>query len=189
MADQALSAVANSVIHDWNNNTIYDLIDVIINSSTAIPGDVVTRDSETSTTKDVSEHSVSASDPDSLDVPYGVLIENVDQDLDTAYSDNDQARVITLGSGAIVWLQYAADDQSSAVAVYPGDKIVASETEAGKVMKAKELSATTINTPTTALLRDAVVDQKIAEKGFIGICQMYSAGSASDDKWIRVKLV
>lgn len=188
MTDEALSAVATSVIFDYVNNSVHDLFDAIVNSSTMIPGDVVTKDGETTTTKDVSECTGSATTPGTAEVPLGIAVENIDQDLDTAYSDNDQLKIAPIGSGMEVFVQYAADDQSSAIAVYPGDVIVASETEAGKTMKAKEAVAALIATPTTALLRDAVVDIQITEKGYIGICQEYDAGDATDDQWIRVRL-
>jgi len=186
MTDQNLSAIANSVIHSFGRN--YEVIDVITNGATVFPGAIITRDQETTTSLDVSIPSVSATDPDSMDVPWGVAVENVNGALDDTFSDDTQIRGVPLHSDYLVWLRYAANDQATAIAVYPGDIIVASETEAGKVMKAKELSATLINTPTTALLRDAAVDLKIAQKNYIGRCVKYNAGHATDDKWILVRL-
>ena len=188
MTDEALSEVANSVVFDWNNNSIHDCYGLIVNSSTMIPGDVVTREGETTTTNDISECTGSATDPGAAETPLGVIIENESQDLDSVYSDNDQARVAPKGSGMEVFVQYAADDQGSAIAVYPGDVCVASETEPGKVMQQKYAVAALINTPTTALLRDAVIDIQITIKGFLGIFQEYDAGDATDDQWLRVRL-
>lgn len=188
MVDEKLSAVGNSVVFDYNNNSIHDLYDAIVNSSTMIPGDVVTRDGETTTTKDVSECTGSATDPGAAEAPYGIAIENVDQDRDTVYSDNDQLKLAPIGSGMDVYVHYSADDQGSAIAIYPGDVIIVSETEAGKVMKMKEAVAALINTPTTALLRDAVIENQLAIKTFVGICQIYDAGDATDNQVILVRL-
>lgn len=188
MADETLSEVANSVVFDWNNNSIHDLFDCIVNSSTMIPTDVVTREGETTTTKDISECTGSATDPSAIEAPLGVVIENESQGRDSVFSDNDQAKVAPIGSGMEVFIQYAAGDQGSAIAVYPGDVAILSETEPGKVMLPKDAIATLINTPTTALLRDAVIDTQITAKTFIGIFQEYDVGDATNDQILRVRL-
>ncbi len=83
-----------------------------VNGTTIKPGFVVHRIGETAGTKDIALPTNAT-----FDVPYGVVGMRPDDDIDTAYSDNDMVPVYQKGGGHKVWCFLKT---SAATAVYPG---------------------------------------------------------------------
>jgi hypothetical protein len=87
-----------------------------INGSTIKPGFVIHAIGETGGT-DTGQRDVALMTNATFDVPYGVVGREPDNDIDTAYSDNDPVAVYRKNSAAKVWTFLKT---SAGTAVYPG---------------------------------------------------------------------
>jgi hypothetical protein len=182
LADEVINDVDRSVVVDapWD----YQYEDGLTASTDIKPGYVV---SFNETTRVITNAQNNAN-PNSVTPPYAVVKERPDTDIDTAFATAIWVPIIKLKSGVTVNLHYAAGDQTTAIALVAGDKIVVSLSEAGKVMKLEDFPTAVNATPTTGNLGDAVEELKANLKTLVGVVQKIYTGDATDDQIIEVKL-
>jgi hypothetical protein len=182
LADEAISAVGNSVIASAPWDYAYE--DGLTASTDIKPGYVVSWNQSTK----VIANAQGVANPNSITEPLFVVKERPDADIDTAFATAKWVQLARIRSGIEVLLHYAADDQSAAVALAPGDLVVVSVQEAGKVMKVQDFATAVNATPTTGGLGDAIEQVQRERKTYVGVVQKTYTGDATNDQIIRVRL-
>ena len=108
-------------------------------------------------------------------VPYGVVLQEPDVDIDTAHTDGDAIRVARIGSGAVVWVFLKT---SAATALYPGMPVYAPTDGGGAV-------EVLLGMATNATASHAA--HRLRQQQYIGVSDDYQAVSAGG--WTCVKII
>ena len=171
MADETMSTYTKKIIHEPG---ALAPMAVKINGSTIKAGFVVTAVGETfgtdGATRDVALCTVATTH-----VPYGVVLQEPDVDMDTAHTDGDAARVARIGSGSVVWCFLKT---SAATALYPGMPVYAPIDGGGAV-------EVLLGMATNATASHTAWRGRAAQ--YVGIADDYQAVSAGG--WTCVKVI
>lgn len=171
MADETMSTFTNKILHEPG---ALAPMTVKINGAAIKAGMVVSAVGETfgtdGVTRDVALCTVATTH-----VPYGVVLEEPDVDIDTAHTNNDPARVARIGSGSVVWCFLKT---SAATALYPGMPVYAPTDGGGaiEVLLGPATNATATHTAYRARFQQ-----------FVGIADDYQAVSSGG--WTCVKII
>jgi hypothetical protein len=163
----ALSGYTNKVVAGGRTPII---VEGLANGSDFKAGYVVATDGETAANQDFDLATGDDADASASDGSVaGVLMEQEDVDLDTAFADNSAVKVVLIGSGTIVWVPL----KTSAGATTPGTVIILADALAGHCGIRQESA-----TPT-------VEENAINNKAYVGKAIDWTADVAAV-RWIRV---
>jgi len=171
MADETMSTYTKKIIHEPG---ALAPMAVKIAGTTIKAGFVVSAVGQTFGTDGV-QRDVALCTVATTHVPYGVVLQEPDVDIDTAHTDNDAARVARIGSGAVVWCFLKT---SAATALYPGMPVYA-PTDGGGSIEVLLGMATNATASWAA--------NRLRQQQYVGIADDYQAVSAGG--WTCVKVI
>ena len=178
MATTNMSTVTRQILEKMGDET--GVITVRTNGSDIKPGHIVTKTGETINTPDVDL--VGATD----DITLGVVLNEPNQDIDTAYGDNESINVAVIGSGCVcwVWAQANCGDLRVGQPVY-----TTGSSNDGFVVPWTLTSAPASDTYTTAAMQTELDKVDLSQLQYVGRVWQDASNDASNDRPILVKLV
>jgi hypothetical protein len=184
MADQALTAVSNSVFISKPTGGVV-FIDASTGSNTDIKAGLIVKMNSATRVVTLAQNNA---DPNSADDPFAVVLPREDTDIATAFAANIAVQVVPLRSGATVWVLASGAEDNSDTGWTRGSKACLSIQDAGMVMMARDFATALESTPTATVAATAIQKLQNQIKGYIGTCTETHAGHATEDRWIKVKL-